>query len=318
MGAYIFRRLIQGLIILILVTMLVFLLMRLLPGDPLMVYLSSGEIQNMTQADIAVMRHDLGLDRSLAVQYYNWAKNLLHGDMGTSFILHEKVAPLIKDSIPITAYIGSLAFIIGSVLGIFFGAICALRRGTWIDTVVTVLANLGITVPAFWVGILLIYFLALKLQWLPVSGYTSPFEDVSLSLRQIVMPVFCLAIGPVAGLARQTRSSMLEVVQQDYIRTAWSKGLRERMIVVRHQIKNALIPVVTIMGMQVGVIFGGSVLIETVFNIPGVGRLMTNAVFQQDYQIVQAGVLIMATVVILSNLLVDITYGWLDPRIRYT
>jgi peptide/nickel transport system permease protein len=318
MGAYIFRRLIQGLIILILVTMLVFLLMRLLPGDPLMVYLSSGEIQNMTRADIDVMKHDLGLDKSLAVQYYNWAINLVHGDMGTSFILHEKVAPLIKDSIPITAYIGSLAFVIGSILGIFFGVICALRRGTWIDTVVTVLANLGITVPAFWVGILLIYFLALKLQWLPVSGYTSPFEDVSLSLRQIIMPVFCLAIGPVAGLARQTRSSMLEVVQQDYIRTAWSKGLMERLIVVRHQLKNALIPVITIMGMQVGVIFGGSVLIETVFNIPGVGRLMTNAVFQQDYQIVQAGVLIMATVVILSNLIVDITYGWLDPRIRYT
>jgi peptide/nickel transport system permease protein len=298
--------------------MLVFLLMRLLPGDPLMVYLSSGEIQNMTQADIQALKHELGLDRSLAVQYYSWIKGVLQGDMGTSFILHEKVGPLIKDILPITAYIGSLAFVIGSILGVFFGVICALRRGTWIDTVVTVLANLGITVPAFWVGILLIYFLALQLNWLPVSGYTSPFDDPGLSLRQITMPGFCLAIGPVAGLARQTRSSMLEVVQQDYIRTAWSKGLRERMIVVRHQIKNALIPVVTIMGMQVGVIFGGSVLIETVFNIPGVGRLMTNAVFQQDYQIVQAGVLIMATVVILSNLAVDITYGWLDPRIRYT
>jgi peptide/nickel transport system permease protein len=318
MGAYIIRRLFQGLIVLILVTLLVFLLMRLLPGDPLMVYLSSGEIQNMTLEDIRAIRHQLGLDSPLFVQYYDWLKGIFHGDLGTSFILHEKVAPLIKDAIPITAYIGSIAFVIGTFLGILFGAIAALRRGTWIDTVVTVLGNLGITVPAFWVGILLIYLLALQLSWLPVSGYTSPFKDLWLSIRQIIMPVFCLAIGPIAGLARQTRSCMLEVVQQDYIRTAWSKGLREQIIVVRHQIKNALIPVITILGMQVGVVFGGSVLIETVFNIPGVGRLMTNAIFEQDFQIVQAGVLIMAVVVILSNLIVDIAYGWLDPRIRYT
>jgi peptide/nickel transport system permease protein len=292
--------------------------MRLLPGDPLMVFLSQGDMQSMTKEDLDKLRHQFGLDKPLYMQYYDWMKGVVHGDLGTSLLLRQKVTPIIIERIPITAHLGSMAFVIGTVFGILFGVLCALRRGTWIDAVVTLLANLGITVPAFWVGILLIYFLSLQLRLLPVSGYTSPFDDFWLSTRQVIMPVFCLAIGPIAGLARQTRSCMLEVIQQDYIRTAWSKGLRERIIVMRHQIKNALIPVVTILGMQVGVVFGGSVLIETVFNIPGIGRLITNAVFEQDYQIVQAGVLIIASVVILSNLVVDIAYGWLDPRIRYT
>jgi peptide/nickel transport system permease protein len=182
----------------------------------------------------------------------------------------------------------------------------------------SVLANIGITVPSFWVGILLLYLLSLKLGWLPPFGYTSPFEDFWLSTRQLIMPVFCLALFSIASLTRQTRSSMLEVIRQDYIRTAWSKGLRERVIIIRHALKNALIPVTTQLGLQVGIIIGGAVLIETVFNIPGMGRLMTQAVFGHDYQIVQSGVLIIATVVVLANLFVDISYGWLDPRIRYS
>jgi peptide/nickel transport system permease protein len=171
--------------------------------------------------------------------------------------------------------------------------------------------------PAFWVGIILIYLLAFKAGWLPVHGYTSPFEDFWLSTKQVIMPVICLSLFSIASLTRLTRSSMLEVVKQDYIRTAWAKGLRERVIIMRHTIKNALIPVITVMGLQVAFIFGGSVLIETVFNIPGIGRLMTQSVMQQDFQVVQGGILIIATVVVLTNLIVDISYGWLDPRIRY-
>jgi peptide/nickel transport system permease protein len=163
----------------------------------------------------------------------------------------------------------------------------------------------------------MIYLLALKAGLLPVHGYTSPFTDFWLSARQIVMPVICLSLFSVASLTRLTRSSMLEVVQQDYIRTAWAKGMRERVIILRHTIKNALIPVITVMGLQIGFIFGGSVLIETIFNIPGIGRLMTQAVMEQDFQVVQAGTLIIAAVVVLTNLLVDISYGWLDPRIRF-
>jgi peptide/nickel transport system permease protein len=214
-------------------------------------------------------------------------------------------------------HLGILSVLLSAIVGITFGVLCALRRGTWIDTVFTLLANIGITAPSFWVGIILIYFLALKLSLLPVYGYTSPFTDFWLSTRQVILPVFCLSLFSIASLTRQARSSTLEVIRQDYIRTAWAKGLRERSIVMTHVIKNSLIPVVTMLGMQVGFVFGGSVLIESVFNIPGIGRLMRDAVFTQDYQIVQSGVLIIAAVVVFANILVDISYGWFDPRIRY-
>jgi peptide/nickel transport system permease protein len=317
LSAYIVRRLFQGLIILIIVTIFVFLVMHLLPGDPLMIYMGN-EISSFSPEQYAKLQHEYGLDKSLPEQYVRWIGGVLRGDFGTSILLREKVGPLIAERLPITMHLGIIALLVSSILGITCGVICALRRGKWIDSVLSVLANLGITVPAFWVGILLIYFFSLKLHWLPVYGYTSPFEDFWLSTRQLLMPVFCLSVFSIATITRQTRSSMLEVIRQDYIRTAMSKGLKERVIVIRHTIKNALIPVVTILGFQVGVIFGGSVLIETVFNIPGMGRLITNGVFEQDYQIVQAGVLLTASFVVLANLLVDISYGWFDPRIRYT
>ena len=173
------------------------------------------------------------------------------------------------------------------------------------------------TVPVFWLGVLGIYFFGLKLGWLPLSGYTSPFEDFWYSIKQLIMPVICLSVIPLASTARQTRSSVLEIVHQDYIRTAWSKGLKEGQVIIRHALKNGLIPVITLLGIQVPIIFGGSVLVETVFNIPGMGRLLVNSVIAQDYPIVQACVLIMAMMVVFSNLLVDLSYGWLDPRIRY-
>jgi peptide/nickel transport system permease protein len=186
-----------------------------------------------------------------------------------------------------------------------------------LDNFVTTLANIGMTVPVFWLGILLIYLFALHFKWLPVMGYTSPFENFWLSTKQLIMPVFCLAIGPIAGNARQTRSSMLEILHKDYIRTAWSKGLNERAVVIKHALKNGLMPVVTLSGMSVGTILGGSVLIEQVFNIPGMGRLAVTSVMNQDYPYVQAISLIMAASIVLSNLLVDISYVWIDPRVHY-
>jgi peptide/nickel transport system permease protein len=317
MITYIIRRLLQGVLVLILVTVFIFLIMRLLPGDPLMLYVAEREIESISEDDMAALRHQYGLDKPLVMQYFDWIGGVFTGDLGDSIMQQEKVKDLIAKRIPITLHLGIVAVIFSSILGISFGLICALRRGKWIDTVLTVIANLGITAPQFWVGILLIYALALKMGWLPLYGYTSPFEDFAKSTRQIIMPVFCLALFSIASLTRQTRSSTLEVVRQDYIRTAWAKGLRERVIVTRHIIKNALIPVITMLGMHVGMIIGGSVLIETVFNIPGLGRLMRDAVFSHDYQIVQSGVLIISSVVILCNLIVDISYGWLDPRIKY-
>jgi peptide/nickel transport system permease protein len=317
MIAYIVRRLLQGVIVLLIVTVFIFLIMRLLPGDPLMLYIAEREIDNMSPGDMAALRHEYGLDKSLPMQYLDWIGGVFRGDFGNSISKQEKVNSLIASRLPVTLHLGIMSVIISSTFGITFGLICALRRGKWPDTLFTVIANIGITAPQFWVGILLIYALALKLGWLPLYGYTSPFEDFWLSTKQVIMPVFCLSLFSLASLTRQTRSSTLEVVRQDYIRTAWSKGLKERTIVAMHIIKNSLIPVVTMLGMQVGFIFGGSVLIETVFNIPGIGRLMRDAVFAQDYQIVQAGVLIISTMVVLSNLIVDISYGWFDPRVKY-
>jgi peptide/nickel transport system permease protein len=317
MTAYIIRRLFLGVIILLLVTILVFLAMRLLPGDPLIIFISQSQTEVYTLEQIAELRHEYGLDRSLPVQYISWLGNILRGDMGKSIMLGQDVGYLISTRLPVTIYFGAMSFIVSAFFGVIFGVICALRRGKWIDSVVTVLANIGITVPAFWIGILLMYLFSLQLHWLPTSGYVPPTENLGQSLRAAVMPVICLSLFSVAALARQTRSAMLEVVSQDYIRTAWSKGLRERVIILRHTIKNAMIPVITILGLQVGLIFGGSVLIETVFNIPGMGRLLANSLFSHDYQIVQAGTLVIAVVVVLSNLAVDISYGWIDPRIRY-
>jgi peptide/nickel transport system permease protein len=218
---------------------------------------------------------------------------------------------------PVTLHLGLLAWIVGATFGILAGLLAAVRRGKWVDKVVTPLTYIGVTIPVFWLGILLIYAFGLKLNWLPIVGYTSPLDDFWLSTKQVIMPVICLAVFGLAANARQTRSSMLEVIQQDYIRTAWSKGLRERTIITRHAMKNSLIPVITLMGMGVGIIFGGSVLVETVFAIPGVGRLLVSSIFGQDYVVVQAITLVIAVIVLVVNLIVDISYGWFDPRIRH-
>ena len=223
----------------------------------------------------------------------------------------------IVKSLPVTLHLGLLAFILAIVFGIPLGTIPAVRHGTFLDTIVTTIANIGITAPVFWVGILLIYVFSAYLGWLPTYGYTSPFENFWLSLLQSIMPVFSLMLFPLAGIARQTRSSMLEVVRQDYVRTAFAKGLKERNIIMRHAMKNGLIPVVTMAGMQVRRLLGGTVLVENVFNIPGMGRLSTDAIFSQDYEVVQGVILIFATVVLLVNLIIDISYSWIDPRIRY-
>jgi peptide/nickel transport system permease protein len=293
--------------------------MRILPGDPLTLFISQSQLASgqLTIDQLAQLRHEFGLDKPLAMQYFDWIGGVFHGNLGKSVFYATEVGTLIKERMPITLYLGVLAFIFSAILGILFGIICAVRRGKWIDSVVTVLANTGITIPSFWFGILLIYVFSLQLHLLPTGGYVSPLTDFAKNTRQVIMPVFCLSLFSIASLTRQTRASVLEVVKQDFIRTAWSKGLRERVIIFRHTIKNALIPVITILGVQVSLIFGGSVLIETVFNIPGMGRLLTQSVFQHDYQVVQAGVLIVAAVVTLSNLIVDISYGWFDPRIRY-
>ena len=317
MSAFIIRRLILSILVLILVSVIVFLLMRLLPGDPILLFKAQHELNQYTQQDLDTLRKQFGLDKHLILQYFDWVRGLTKGDFGISIFYDKKVGKLLGERLPITIHLGILSLILSTILGISAGLVCALRRGGWLDTTVTAIANFGISIPIFWFGILMVYLFSLYLGWLPVQGYTSPFDNFWLSTKQLVMPVISLSIVAVASNTRQTRSSMLEVVRQDYIRTAWAKGLKEQTIVMRHVMKNGLIPVITLIGMQVTHVLGGSVFIETVFNIPGMGRLMVDAVFNQDYQIVQGGCLVIALIVTFTNLAVDITYGWLDPRIRY-
>ena len=317
MTAYIIRRLLWALVIIIMLTLVIFFAMRLLPGDPLMIYIAQSQISNIGPEALEQLRIEHGLDKPILMQYFDWAGGVLQGDLGRSVFYNEDVGKLIAKRLPITAHIGLLAFIVATILGTFSGLLAGLRRGKLADQIVTPLAYVGITVPIFWLGILLVYVFGLKLGWLPIGGYTSPFEDFWLNTRQLVMPVVCECVLGLASMSRQMRSSVLEVSRQDYIRTAWSKGLRERAIVIKHMLKNSLIPIITLMGFAVGLIFGGSVFIETVFNIPGMGRLMVSSIFNQDYVVVQATTLIFGVIVLLVNLLVDISYGWLDPRIRY-
>lgn len=319
MTAYIIRRLGATVIILLLVTIIVFFSIRLLPGDPLIIYLGqNAEIGNLSMADLEEMRKEYGLDKPIMVQYVIWLGGVLTGNLGESIHYHENVGTLLGERFPITVHLGIVAFVISNILGILMGIIAAVRRGTWIDGVSTSLANIGITIPSFWLALILMYVLGLKLRILPIAGYISPTVDFWLSMKMSVMPIICLAIGGLAMMARQTRSSMLEVISQDYIRTAWAKGLSERVIIFRHALKNGLIPIVTLLGLGVGMVFGGSVLIETVYAIPGIGRLLVNSMFAQDYVVIQSGSLVIATIIVLTNLLVDISYGWLDPRIRYS
>lgn len=317
MTIYIMHRLIQALIVLFIVTALVFILMHLLPGDPILYYLTQDRFTQATPEEIADLRHQFGVDRPIIVQYLDWLNDIFHGDLGRSVSRRVPVNDLIKQALPISFYLGALSFIISNAIAIPIGIISAARRGKWSDTVLTVLANIGITAPTFWMGVILIYLFGLTLGWLPTHGYTSPFEDFFQSTRQIIMPIICLSVFPLAGAVRQTRSAMLEVIHQDYIRTAWSKGLTERTVILKHAVKNGIVPVVTLVGMGIGSIVGGQVLVEQVFTIPGMGRLAVDALFARDYAVVQGIVLIIAVVVLLSNLAVDISYGWLDPRVRY-
>jgi peptide/nickel transport system permease protein len=298
---------------------MVFVAMRLLPGDPIRMLLTQSAQAEITQEQIDFMRHQYGLDKPMFLQYFDWlGAVILRGDLGRSILNHVPVANEILRRLPITLNLGLPAFVLGLVLGIPAGVLSAVRRGKFVDTLVTTLANIGICIPVFWLGFLLIYVFGLQLHWLPVQGYTSPFTDFWLNIRQLILPVVCLAVFPIASTARQTRSSMLDVMKQDYIRTAWSKGLLERLVIIRHALKNSLMPVVTLSGMGLSMIIGGSVIVETVFNIPGMGRLAVTSVFSQDYPYVQGIVLFIATVVLLANLMTDIAYSYLDPRIRYS
>jgi len=313
MFTFIVRRVLQTIFILFVVSIIVFMIMHLLPGDPVEIMMGD----HASQEEMDQLREELGLNKPLPLQYLHWVSNVLQGDLGQSIAYNQSVNELVMQRLPISFHIGFLSFTLAIVIGIPAGIIAAVKRGGWLDSLITVTANLGMAVPVFWLGILGVYLFSLKLGWLPVQGYTSPAEDFWRSMHQSVMPVVLLSLISLAQLTRQTRSSMLEVIRQDYIRTARAKGLTESSVILKHALRNALIPVITILGMGLAHLVGGSVFIEQVFNIPGMGRLMVQSIFGKDYIVVQSVVLIVATVVALGNLAVDIAYGFIDPRIRY-
>ena len=314
MTGYIIRRLLSLIPVLIGVTFLVFLVMQLAPGDPAQIMLGP----KATETSLAQLRHELGLDQPWHVQYFRWISRVVQGNWGRSIQLKREVLPFILDRFRNSLYLTVLAALIACTVGIPVGILSAVRQYSVSDRATMVLVLVGFSMPIFWLGIMLQILFGLRLGILPVSGLQSPERSDLLDLiSHLILPSIALATGAMAIIARMTRSSMLEVIRQDYVRTARSKGLSERLVINRHALKNALIPVVTVVGMQVGYLLGGDVLVEIVFSYPGIGLAMINGILARDFPLVQGAILLVASSYVLVNLAVDLLYAYLDPRIRY-
>jgi peptide/nickel transport system permease protein len=292
------------------VTLLTFLLMNFTPGDPAeLITKSRYGIEHMTQADVQMIRVQEGLDAPLYVQYLKWLEHIVHGDLGCSLINKESVLSAILLRFPATFQLAVAGTLIALLIGIPIGVIAAIRQYSAIDNLITTGAMLGVSIPGFWLALLLIQFFSLYLGWLPVCGYGR--------IENLVMPALTLGIGVAAVMTRLTRSSMLEVLRCDYIRTARAKGLSEVFVIGKHALKNALIPVITVLGMQFGRALEGAVIIETIFALPGIGKLLIDSIYLRDFSMIHGIVLFIAVMFVLINLIVDISYTYLDPRIRY-
>jgi peptide/nickel transport system permease protein/oligopeptide transport system permease protein len=305
MIVYVLRRVVIAIPLLLVVTVAVFLLMELTPGDPAVLMLG----QDATSESIEALRIQFGLDRPLPEQYLRFLANLVRGDLGRSFVTHLPVSAEIARTWPATLQLAVAAMAIALVVGLPLGVITAVKRGGLVDQLTRVVVLVSVSMPIFWSGLLLIYWFAVQLRWLPTSG--------AGSLAHLVLPSVSLSTFSLAVIVRLTRSSMIDVMSEDYVRTARAKGLRDLVVIVRHGLKNALIPVVTIAGLQFGQLLAGAVLTETVFNWPGLGRLTVTAVFARDYPMIRGAILVVAVTFILVNLLVDLLYAFLDPRIRH-
>ncbi|MBO4717893.1 MAG: ABC transporter permease [Spirochaetales bacterium] len=312
MASYIIRRVLAALLVILVVSIFVFSIIHLLPGDPVILALGlEADIQ-----DIERLREEKNLNDPLPTQYIKWVGGIFHGDFGDSLIEFRPVTQIFKDRLPRTLAIGIPAFIIGVLIGVLFGIISAVKRGKFIDQLITLLTTLGIGTPQFWLGMILMYVFAFKLKIFPMRNIILPSVSFPGYLRSAFLPVFCSCIHMIGSCSRQTRSNMLEVISQDYIRTARANGLSEKRVIYKHALKNALIPVVTVVGMNLRSIVAGSVLIENIFTITGLGTTMTGAINNRDYWVLQSCVLLISFFAVFSNLLVDIIYGYIDPRIR--
>ncbi len=314
MSAIIFKRLIGMIPVLFLVSLIIFYMIHLTPGDPAVTMLG----EEATPEKLAILRHQLGLDQPLPVQYGIWLSDVLRGDLGRSVRTNQPVVEAIGERLPPTVELTILSMIISLLIAMPAGIISAVRRNSASDVASTTLALFGISMPSFFLAILLIFVFALKLRWLPPIGYTPITQDWIANLKGMILPAVTLGAGTAAVISRQLRSSLIEAMNQEYIRTARAKGLSERMIILGHGLKNALIPVITIIGLQVGALLGGAIITETIFVLPGVGRLVVDSIFARDFPLVQGAVLFLALIYLFANLAVDLLYVFLDPRIRYT
>ncbi len=312
MTAYLLKRLASILPTLLFVSMLIFGLQQLLPGDPAKIL--AGEEQDPTV--VAYLTKKLHLDEPLPVRYAYWVGGVLQGDLGESIRTQQPVLDLVLEKLPVTLQLGLMAFVIALLMGVPAGIVSAVGRGTAWDVAANVFALWGLSTPNFWLGILMILLFSVQLGWLPASGYVSPFEDLGANLQAMLMPAFVLGNGIAAVLMRHTRSAMLQVLSSDYVRTARAKGLRQRTVVLKHALRNALTPVITLGALELGTLLSGAVLTEQVFTIPGFGKLIVDSVFNRDYAVVQGVVLVTATAYILLNLLADMAYFLVNPRLR--
>lgn len=313
MGEFVARRLIAAVPVLFLVTLIAASIMQLVPGDPASVIAG----QSASNFEIEQVRQQLGLDRPFHERVFNWYAGLLEGDLGRSILLQRPVTQAILERVPVTLTLAGFALFLTIAIGIPCGVIAALRANTWVDQAVLTFALIGVSVPNFWLSLMLIVLFGVMLDWLPAGGYVPLADDPAEWARGLILPGVSLALLQIGLLARITRATMLETLRQDYVRTARAKGLPARLVVGKHALKNVMIPVVTVIGISFGLLLSGSVVIETVYSIPGMGRLLANAIFGRDYPLIQGGLLVTAATLVLLNLAVDLLYALIDPRVKY-
>ena len=318
MQQYFFKRLALFIPTLVLVTIIVFAVMRVIPGDPALLILAGEEGEGeYTQEELDNLRRQLGTDRNILVQYGTWVWDLVRGDFGESVWDGTPVINEIIDRVPVTLELAIIAMVIAVAIAVPLGVLSAIKQDTWIDHAAKVFTITGVAAPTFWIGLLVIVGLALWFNWLPPLGFADPWENPLTNLKQLIFPALALGYHDTAMMSRLTRSAMLEVLREDYIRTARAKGLREWSVLFRHALKNALLPVVTVAGLQFGGLMGGVILIEAIFVVPGTGTLLLDSLQRRDYAMIQAIILLAAVFVLAINMVVDLLYGWLDPRVRY-
>ena len=313
MIGFVLTRVLSAAPVLAIVSVVTFLIIWIVPGDV------AAEIggSDATPAQLEAIRQRLGLDRPLLERALLWYGNLLTGDLGHSYLLNRSVASAVLERLPVTLSLAGLALALATVLGMLAGIAASIRHSSPVDQAVMTFALMGLSIPDFWFGLVLIILFGVHLGWLPTGGFVAPGEDLVGWIRSMTLPALTLAFTQMGVIARMTRSSMLDVLGQDYVRTARAKGLRSRAVVFKHGLLNAMIPILTVIGVMTGVVLGGAVVIESVYSLPGVGRLIIGAIQRRDYPIIQGALLVTAATFVVVNIVVDILYGWLDPRVRH-